>query len=66
MSLLTSRALMSQWSIVERSDITVDITPALQDITETAWGEDVDELQEFEPPAQNYAMVRSLMALSYS
>lgn len=66
MSLLTSRALMSQWSIVERSDITVDITPALQDITETAWGEDVDELQEFEPPAQNSAMVRSLMALSYS
>lgn len=66
MSLLTSRVLMSQWSIVERSDITVDITPALQDITETAWGEDVDELQEFEPPAQNSAMVRSLMALSYS
>lgn len=66
MSLLTSRVLMSQWSIVERSDITVDIILALQDITETAWGEDVDELQEFELPAQNSAMVRSLMALSYN
>lgn len=57
---------MSQWDILKRSDITVDITPALQDITETAWGEEVDELQEFESPAQHSAMVRSLMALCYS
>lgn len=46
MSLLTSRALMAQCSILERSDITGYVTPALQMYLRQC--EAVDKLQKYE------------------
>jgi len=67
MSLLTSRALMSQCSILERSDITGCITPALQRYLTQRGVKKLMSCRSMNQPAQNSAaMVRLLMALIYS